>query len=343
MKISPEALSGQLQSGLKPIYIVSGDEHLLVQEACSLIRESATTAGHSERLIFNIDGDAKWLEFNDAASALSLFASQRILEVRIGSAKPSEAGKKALVQYAQNPAPSDVLLVVTAKLEKRVLSSAWFKALDEVGSHVPIWPIPRPQFPRWIEQRLKNAGMRAEREAVILLADLVDGNLLAAAQEIEKLKLTLSEKNLTADDVRASVADSSRYNLFALIDTALSGDARTACKMLQGLRAEGSEPLSILWGITREIRLLAQLSAAIEQGHPPGKAMQNAYVWQSRQKLVGGALERLGQKPLERLLVELARTDRILKGAARGNGWDQMERIILRLAGSYRRKKAVPV
>ncbi len=340
MKLDSAGLAAQLRAELKPVYIISGDDTLLVQEACSLVREAARTAGYLERQVFNIDAKFNWDEFQQTASELSLFSSQRLIELRIPTGKPGDQGKKALQAYASSMPAADRLLIVTGKLDKRATASGWFKALDQQGAHVALWPIKRNQLPRWIKQRMEQAGIDASDEAVALLADLVDGNLLAAVQEIEKLKLASSDTTLTPEVVKASVSDSSRYNLFDLVDAALGGDARATCKMLHGLKNEGCDPLALLWSVNREIRQLGQLAARIERGASASQAMQQLHVWRSKQKALGAALQRLSRARLESLTRQLAKLDLTLKGAGPGNGWDQLESLLLTLAGTNPHQKS---
>ncbi len=340
MKLDPEGLAAHLQAGLKPVYIISGDETLLVQEASTLVRDAAAKAGYQERRSFDIDAKFNWDEFHQAANELSLFSAQRLIELRMPTGKPGDQGNKALQAYAGAMPADDRLMIVTGKLDKRTTSSAWFKALDAQGAHITLWPIARAQLPRWIKQRMQQAGINADAEAVAMLADLVDGNLLAAMQEIEKLKLAASDTTLTPDMVKASVSDSSRYNMFELVDTAMSGNAQATCKMLHGLKSEGSDALTLLWSVSREIRQLGQLAALIERGASASQAMQQHHIWRSKQRVVGAALQRFNRAGIEKLTQQLARIDLTLKGAGPGNGWDQIESVLLTLAGTPLHKKS---
>ena len=338
MKIDADALAAHLENNLRPIYIVSGDETLLVQEACTLIRDAATNSGYQERRVFNVEANFNWDEFNQVSNELSLFAAQRLIELRIPSGKPSDPGKKALQTYAEAIPGNDLLLIVTGKLDKRGMSSAWFKALETAGAQITLWPVPHHQLPRWIEQRMGQSGVNADQEAIALLADLVDGNLLAATQEIEKLKLATGDSTVTPEMVRASVSDSSHYNQFELVDTAMSGDAESTCKMLQRLKSEGQELIPLLWNVSREVRLLSKLHASIASGMSENQAMQQQRIWRSKQRVVSAALRRLNQTKIDKLIQQLARIDLTAKGAAPGNSWDQLESLLLALAGSSNRK-----
>lgn len=335
MNVRLEQLASQLQQGLKAVYIVSGDEPLQVQEACQLIRDAAKAAHFSERQVFSVEATFKWDEFLAAGSELSLFASQKIIELRLPNGKPGTEGSKALLAYTDSPSENNLLLISTCKLDKSAQNSKWFKALDQLGAHIAVWPIEAQQLPKWIEQRMSQAGLQPEREATALLAELVDGNLLAATQEIDKLKLLLPEGDLTvsAETVRDCVVNSSRYNVFNLIDNALKGDSKQCLKMLGGLRDEGVEPLSVVWVLSREIRQLALLKHEMQRGRSADQAMQAQRVWRNRQPLINKALARLSVAQLASLSEDIAFVDQLAKGMHQGNPWDQLEQITLTLAG----------
>ncbi|MEZ5524535.1 MAG: DNA polymerase III subunit delta [Pseudomonadales bacterium] len=336
MAIRLDQLEAHLQQGLKPIYIVSGDEPLQVQEACQLIRSAAKAAQFDERETLIADSNFNWDELLSTGNALSLFAAQKLIDLRLASGKPGNEGAKALLSYAENPPESNLLLISTGKLDKAAKNSKWFKALSGQADHIEIWPIEAHQLPKWIEQRMRRNGLAPERDAVTLLAELVDGNLLAASQEIEKLKLLLQEgdSRITADTIRHCVVDSSRYNLFSLVDNALKGDASQCLKMLTGLHQEGVEPLQIIWALSREVRQLAMVAHAIQSGQQAEQAMQSLGIWRNRQPLVGKAVSRLSTTRLDALTRQIAEADQMAKGIHRGNLWNQLERITLQLAGA---------
>lgn len=336
MAIRLDQLEAQLQQGLKPVYIVSGDEPLQLQEACQLIRTAAKAAHFDEREIFTADNSFNWDELLSAGSAMSLFASQKLIDLRLPTGKPGTEGSKALLSYTDNPPDGNLLLLSSAKLDKSAKNSKWFKALDAIGCHIEIWPIDSQQLPKWINQRMRQAGLVPEREAVTQLAEQVDGNLLAAAQEIEKLKLLLpeGETKVSVDTIRDSIVDSSRYNIFSLVDNALKGDARQCVKMLTGLREEGVEPLQLTWALSREIRQLSNIAHAMQSGLSAGQAMQSQGVWRNKQALIGGALKRLSAASLDSLTRQTALADQLAKGMHQGNLWQQLESITLQIAGA---------
>lgn len=333
MNIRLEQLESQLQQGLKPVYIVSGDEPLQAQEACQLIRQAAHTAGYTERETYNADSSFNWDELLSAGSSLSLFSAQKVLELRLPTGKPGTEGSKALLSYADIPT-DNLLLINAGKLDKSAKNSKWYKTLDKIGCHIEVWPIESRQLPKWIEQRMRRAGLIPDREAAQLLAELVDGNLLAASQEIEKLTLLLPENQpqVSQQTIRSCVVDSARYSAFDLIDTALRGDHKSCLKMLRGLQDEGIEPLSLIWILAREIRQLSLIKQDIQQGVSTEQAMQSQRVWRNRQPLIKSALSKLSLEQLALLNQSTAHADQLAKGMHQGNIWDELEQICLGLA-----------
>lgn len=332
-KLYPEKLAGQLSGTLAPLYIVSGEEPLLVQEACDTIRLAAREKGFTERELYHIDPKFDWGQLHNAANSMSLFSEQKILEVRMPTGKPGDKGGKALVEYANAPAPDNLLLIVTGKLDGSVQRSKWFKALDKVGMHVATWPIDAVKLPRWITQRLSQAGLSAGSGAAELLASRIEGNLLAAVQEIEKLKLLATDGKVSTELMASVVADSARYDVFGLSDKALNGDTPGAVKTLHGLKSEGTEAIPILWALTRDIRQLLQVAQATEQGKHLDTALKQAGIWAKRQPLAKNALRRLKAARLEQLLRQANGIDRAIKGMRSGAVWDELLDLVLNLSG----------
>lgn len=332
-RLRPEQLDASLRKGLAPLYVVSGDEPLLVQEACDVIRQAAQRSGFTERELYHADASFDWNHLLSAANNMSLFSEQRLLEVRLPSAKPGDKGSKALQAYAQAPSPDNILLLVAGRLDRSALNTKWAKALEQVGTHVQVWPMSPAQLPRWIGQRLQAAGIRAESDAIDLLASRVEGNLLAAAQEIEKLKLLAPEQGVSLELMASVVADSARYNVFALTDKALRGDARGAVKTLQGLRGEGTEPLALLWALTREIRALVQIGQAMAQGAPFERAAQPLRLREQQKPQIQAALRRLPPPQCQHLLRKANGIDKAIKGMRNASAWDELLDLTLNLAG----------
>jgi len=336
MKLNPAQLGKHLQGTLSPVYVVSGDEPLLCQEAADAIRAATRQQGFSERQVFNADNHFDWGNLLQAGASLSLFADKRLLELRVPNGKPSDKGA-ALLEYLARPAEDTVLLVSLPKLDGSAQKSKWGKALIE-GAHtqfVQIWPVDAHQLPQWIRQRLAQSGLSASAEAVDMIAIRVEGNLLAAAQEIEKLKLLAEGTQIDVDTVHASVADSARFDVFGLIDAALNGEAAHALRILEGLRGEGVEPPVILWALAREIRLMATLAQQHAHGMSLDKAFSSARppVWDKRRPLVSKALQRLTAARWAALLQDAQQIDAQIKGQAAGNPWSGLSLLTLSVCG----------
>lgn len=332
-KLRPEQLSAALNKQLAPIYLVSGDEPLLAQEACDAIRAAARKQGFNERELYHAEASFDWGQLLASANSLSLFADKKIIELRIPSGKPGDKGGKILLEYAESPAADNLLLIVTPKLDGAAQKAKWFKAVEDAGVQVQIWPITPAQLPRWIGQRLQQAGLSTEPSAIELLVSRVEGNLLAAVQEIEKLKLLAPNNQVSYELMASVVADSARYDVFGLADKALHGDARGAVKTLQGLRSEGTEAINVLWALTRDLRSLVQISQAVTQGKHFEWAAKQAGVWDKRQPLVQGALRRLKPGQLQQLLRKANGIDKAIKGMRNAEPWDELLDLVLNLAG----------
>ncbi|WAD25730.1 DNA polymerase III subunit delta [Pseudomonadaceae bacterium T75] len=337
MKLPPAQLGKHLQGSLAPVYVVSGDEHLLCQEACDAIRAACRQQAFSERQVLSVESGFDWGQLLEAGANLSLFAERRLLELRIPSGKPGDKGAAALLHYLARPAEDTVLLISLPKLDGSTQKTKWAKALID-GKDVQflqVWPVDAAQLPQWIRQRLSQAGLAADQEAVELIAARVEGNLLAAAQEIEKLKLLAEDGRVTADTVQAAVANSARYDVFGLIDAALQGHPEHSLRMLEGLRGEGIEAPVILWALARELRLLANIAQQYAQGVPLERAFNQARppVWDKRRPLVSKALQRHDVAGWQRLLMAAQLIDEQIKGQAEGDPWIGLSNICLQLSG----------
>ena len=336
MKLNPAQLGKHLQGNLAPVYVVSGDEPLLCQEACDAIRQACRQQGFSERQVFNADNQFDWGHLLQASASLSLFAERRLLELRMPTGKPSDKGV-ALLEYLARPAEDTVLLISLPKLDGSTQKSKWAKSLIE-GAHcqfLQIWPVDAGQLPQWIRQRLSQAGLSASAEAVDMISIRVEGNLLAAAQEIEKLKLLAEGNQVDLATVQAAVSDSARFDVFGLIDCALNGEASHALRMLEGLRGEGVEAPVILWALAREVRLLASIAQQYSQGTPLEKAFSSARppVWDKRRPLVSKALQRHSAARWAHLLRDAQQIDAQIKGQAQGDPWSGLSLLTLAICG----------
>lgn len=342
MKLRIDQLASQLAGRTKPgeggvlapIYIVSGDEPLQAAEAADSVRAAARAQGYTEREVLHVEPGFDWSSLLASTGSLSLFAERRLVDLRLPTGKPGDAGAKALVAYAAAP-PEDVLLLITCpKLDASQQRSKWFTALERAGVVVQVWPIEPARLPAWIRQRMQAKGLEPEASAVDMLADQMEGNLLAADQEIEKLVLLNGPGPVSADAVAAMVADSARFDVFGLVDSALGGDAGRTARILYGLRAEGVEPILVLWALAREVRGLAAMSFESAGGVSPDAVMGRHHVWDKRKPLVRQALRRHSALRWQALLGRCAQVDRVVKGAATGNAWDELLQLAEAMAGT---------
>ena len=332
MRLYPEKLADHLQQKLLPVYLVSGDEPLLLQECCDQIRQKARAENCNEREI--IEGGASnfnWQDILHSASNMSLFADRKLIELRLPSGKPGAEGSKALCEYLDIASGDDVLLIVSGKIDKQSTNSKWYKALDKAGVTVQVWPVDAKDLPRWLQQRVRNAGMSIDDDALRLLCERMEGNLLAAVQEVEKLKLLAAGSKITMQTVTEAVSDNARYNLFDMADNALKGNASVSLRMLYGLRAEGTEPPVVLWALVREIRTLYEAQLDCDSGQSTQQALSSRRVWQNRMPLMQAALARHNTHSLSLLLEQAARADGSIKGFADGKPWDNLSRLVMTL------------
>jgi len=331
MQLKPAQLAQHLTQSLASSYLIAGDEPLIVQECADAIRHAAREAGCTERQCIAIAQKDDWMELGHAAGSLSLFAERKLIEIQLPSGKPGTEGSKALLEYLEADS-DDVLLIVSGRIDKASQKSKWYTALDRSGAIITAWPVTAAELPAWLHERMSRAGVQIDKEAIALLAERLEGNLLAAAQEVEKLKLLHGDTPITAPMVTDTVSDNARYDAFRLVDVALSGDARGAVRTLRGLRAEAVQPPVLLWALAREVRLLAELKRDITAGASAMSALNQRGVWRNRQPLVQKALNRLTGRDLAQLQALSFQTDGASKGFLPGIAWDTLERLVVIMA-----------
>lgn len=319
------------------MYFLFGDEILLVEETLDLLRKAAREAEYTERTRYTVEAGFDWNQIFSGNQSMSLFAERKIVELRIPTGKPGDAGGKALTEYANSPPAADTILVVIAGgIERRSQSTKWFKALEQAAVTTECPTIAKDNLPQWISDRLQRQNLQFDQDVVALLAYYVEGNLLAAAQEINLLTLLATDGRVTTELVENAIADHARFSPFSFADACLSGAAHRVTRILQSLKQEQSEPILILWALTRETRTLCNLAAIREQGGNPGGAYKRLGVWGPRTRLIGAALQRLSLKQSQTLLRKLARADLQLKGRTpmqKGDIWEEIESIALELCG----------
>jgi DNA polymerase-3 subunit delta len=331
MRVDPEQLPQHLQRGLKPLYTVHGEETLLALEALDRIRRQARAGGYAEREVLSVESGFDWSQLYSAGHSLSLFGARRLLELRIPSGKPGVEGAEAIKRFCSELPPDTVSLVSLPKLDKATLTSGWFQALDAAGVTIAAQPIARNQLPQWLSSRLAQNGQEADQATLELLAGMVEGNLLAAQQEVQKLALLFPPGRLRADDVESAVMDVARYDVFKLGEAILAADRARLVRMLDGLRGEGVAPPLVLWAIVEEIRALWRVSRALSEGAPMPVALREAKVWGTRAELLPQAVRRVRPGEIRAALAEAARVDRIIKGIGRADPWVALAQLALRL------------
>ena len=266
MKIYFNQLKQQLEKQLQPVYFISGDEPFQQDESVKLIREAAKSQGYTEREVHHVDRSFDWDELIHSTASMSLFAERKIIELRLPTGKPGDKGSKALVAYTSQLPEDNLLLIVSGKLDANQTKSKWFKALDAVGATLSVWPLEIHELPTWLKGRMQLRGLQPTEDALTVLAEQVEGNLLAADQELEKLSMLYGEGPITAEQVIDAVSDSARFDSFALVDVALKGDSIRVSRILHGLKSEGEDVLHILGALTYQLRMLEKISAAVEKG-----------------------------------------------------------------------------
>lgn len=334
MQIKTDQLLAQLQKQPVSVIWIAGDETLLVQESCDAVRKFAREQGFSDREVYSVNSQFDWNMLLEAGNSLSLFADRKLIDLRLSSAKLDNNAKKALQGYLENPSEDNLLLISSPRVEKASTQAKWFRQIEAAGYFVPVWPISNQQLPGWIRQRLRSQGMNADDQAVQILCQRIEGNLLAAAQEIDKLSLLSEGKDLDAQTVARAVADSSRFNVFSLIDDALQGHCSRALNILQHLQAEGEDALKILNFVCREIRNLIVMAAQVEKGQNINDVMQQNRVWGKRMPVVGMALSKHDSIALETMLEHAARIDQSVKGLNQLNTWDELSSLLMKIAGN---------
>lgn len=332
MRIKPEQITATLQKGLAPVYFISGDEPLQLGETADAIRAAARNAGFDLREVLVADAGFSWSELTESAGSLSIFSDKKIIDLRLPSGTPGAEGAKALIAYCERLPEDTLLLITAAKMAGSSLKSQWFQALDKAGCVIQVWPLEGQDLLRWLHQRMQRRGLQAETEGIKILASRIEGNLLAAAQEIEKLYVLYGEGHLGNQQILDVVADSSRFDVFKLMDSVLAARVDRVLKILSGLQAEGVAAPVVLWALTREARVLIRIKQALAQGQNRAQVFKNNQIWDKRQQLVSDALNRLRDSDLNNILVLSAKADRQIKGQQRGESWETLLAVCLRFA-----------
>ncbi len=333
MRLHTEQLNTHLARELRPLYVVFGDEPLLALEATDRIRAQALQSGYSEREVLSVDTGFKWSQLSMSAQSQSLFASQKLLELRLPSGKPGTEGAAALVSYCESLPSQTLTLVHLPALDWRAQKSAWFEALEQKGVCVEALPVTRKALPAWIEGRLKAQSQHAPPEVLHFMTEQVEGNLLAAFQEIHKLALLFPAGPINLEEARACVLDVARFDVFSLGIALVEGDPVRLTRMLEGLKAEGTAPPMVLWALSEEIRTIARLLVAAASGRPLSSLWRETRVWGvAHQDALKNNISRFRAPQVSAGLRHAAAIDQLIKGLAKGDLWDELQQLALGFA-----------
>jgi DNA polymerase-3 subunit delta len=335
MDVKPDRLAAQLASGpLRPAWLVASPEPLLMLEAADAIRAAARAQGYAEREVFEAEGNQRepdWNALEASFRAPSLFASQRLVELRLPTGKPGTEGARVITEFCADP-PGDVCLLVTCGEWSMKHGGKWSQAIGQAGATVIAWAVKPHELPDWIDRRLRAKGLKADRDAVQRLAERVEGNLLAAAQEIDKLALLSDGAPIDAARMESLVADAARFDVFRLLDAAMNAQPAQVSRMIAGLRAEGEAVPALLGMVVKELQRATAVARVQARGGNLAAEFRAQQIWESRQAAYRRALARHPAPRWERFVVEAGRVDRMAKGRAAGDAWVALERLLLAVA-----------
>ncbi len=330
MQLKGEQLAAHLEHELRPVYVVYGDEPLLVIEAADAIRAAARRGGFDEREVLTAISGFNWIELHHAAGNMSLFGGRTLIDLRIPTGKPGREGSAAIQEYCAHPSPDALLLVTLPGLDWTEEKAVWLKALAEAGVSIKLIPPNLAELPAWIAGRLRRQQQSTDNDGLRFIAERVEGNLLAAHQEILKLGLLYPAGEITLQQVQEAVLNVARYDLDGLREALLAGDVARLTRTLDGLQHEGEAPPLVLWAMTEEVRALAQVKAGLKDSQSLDLLLKDARVWGPRQSLFKRALQRIDSAQANAALLHAARIDRMIKGAGSGDAWDEFLRLGLR-------------
>lgn len=341
MQVRTDQLAAHLAKGLKPLYVVHGDEPLLAQEAADAVRAAARAAGYTERKVFTVSGaHFDWSGLLGSSQAMSLFADRQLIEIRIPGGKPGKEGSEALQRYCQTLSDDVLTLIHLPRLDGQQLKSSWFTTLDGAGASIRVEPVERRELPMWIARRLSAQGQQVAagdegQRTLAFFADRVEGNLLAAHQELQKLALLYPAGPLSYEQVEAAVLNVARYDVFKLGEAVLAGQVARALRMLDGLRAEGEAPVLVHWTLAEDIRAIKRVQDAMADGKPLPMALREQRVWGVKERLFERVLPALSSTDVALLVEGASVCDGIVKGLKHPDwptdAWEALRRLALML------------
>lgn len=322
-----------LSRPLQPLYVVHGEEELLRIEAVDALRSAAVAQGYTNREVHVVEADFDWSAFMLTSASMGLFADLKLIELHIPTGKPGKVGGEMLVRFANGLPEDTVCVVVLPKLDKSQLQAKWFVALADAGAVWEAKAVDEHALPAWIEARLRHFDLTIEADALALFANRVEGNLLAAKQEIDKLTLLYEAGHrLTLEQAEAAVADVARFDAFQLAQAWMMGDVPRVIRLLDGLQADGDAPVLLLWAVAEDLRMLIRLTAALRQGQSITQVRNNLRLWGKKQDWAQQAQARIRPERLIEALQECAAIDRMIKGVQQGDAWEKMRILLLQLA-----------
>lgn len=332
MKLVGDRFFQQVEQSLAPCYLLASDEVLFVEEAADAVVAKAKAAGITEHTRYTADARFDWHELKNQSANLSLFGDRKLIDVSLPSGKPGKQGGQILKELISQSA-ADCLLIRSGKLERSALKTAWVKSFEQQGVLAEFWPLAPNAWPNWIRSRLAQQSMQADDDAIALLVDRVEGNLLAARQEIQKLHLLFGEGQLSIQHIQQSVADHARFDVFGLVDVVLQGKSKRALRMLKRVEEEGVEPTIVLWALLRDWRVLCQLQWQASRGGGARQAMGRLRVWPKRQPLFEHAMRQVPLPAMHHALAYAKEVDRIIKGQQSGRTWDALAQLVISMTG----------
>ena len=335
MRFNADQLTGQLTKGLLPVYLVFGDEAMLVEEGSGLIRQKAREEGATERQVWHVEGRFDWSQVQWQEQTMSLFDSKRLLEIRLPSGSPGKDGGEALRRFVDNPPVDTTLLIISGKIDKRSQKSKWFMDVERIGAAIAVWPIDLTNLPGWIAQRMQQRGLQFNPTIPALITDRVEGNLYAAAQEIEKLVLLCPDSEVSEELVLASVADNARFQAFGLMEIVFKGDAAKIPRVILSLKGEGIDILSVFSAVLWSLHRMVDMSIQLEQGANVEQVFgaQKPPVWDRAQPMIRCSLARHDARQWKQFLCQMSEVDQAAKGSLQQCPWALLEVLCLNVAG----------
>ncbi|MGV6853286.1 MAG: DNA polymerase III subunit delta [bacterium] len=329
---SVQELENALKTGRHKVFVVGGEEPLLIEESADLVRDYAKQQGFLERTVLSVDGQFKWNSLHEQSDNLSLFASAKLLDVRLPKGKPGREGSKALSEFIERLDDQTRLLVVCHDWANKDTKGKWVKTLEANGLMQYVWKVSLDQFPRWLHNRMNEVGVYLDEAAKQFLVEHVEGNLLAADQELRKLKMLYGSDAITRETLEGIIGDSSRFDPYLLADYCISGELKRSLRIINSLEKEGVSTVPVQWALDNRIRLMYELKKSQENHQNPSAIYQRSMVWKSRQAAMSKSARRMSSHHWQSLLIQCEETEKIIKGKIRLDGWKNLRKLVADVA-----------